>query len=224
MSLSSFEGLRLAALLHRLRANSLVAFAIPFAAVAVATLIRWTLGDYVLGSIPFTVYFPAIVVAVLLGSFWPGMLAILLSGLAASALFILPGWGVEETVSLLTFGLVSLLIVGLVTTLNWALDRLLIEVARGRKREIAAAHLAAIVESSVDAIVTKDLEGTITSWNRGAERVFGYSAEEAIGKPVTILMPPERVDEEPEIFGEANTLITTRQFADARTGVSSIYR
>jgi PAS domain S-box-containing protein len=60
--------------------------------------------------------------------------------------------------------------------------------------------LASIVESSDDAIVSKDLNGIITTWNRGAERIFGYKAEEIIGKPVTILMPPDRVNEEPGIL------------------------
>jgi PAS domain S-box-containing protein len=60
--------------------------------------------------------------------------------------------------------------------------------------------LAAIVESSDDAIVSKDLDGLITSWNKGAERVFGYSAEEAIGQPITIVIPRDRQDEEPTIL------------------------
>jgi PAS domain S-box-containing protein len=67
-----------------------------------------------------------------------------------------------------------------------------------------AAQLAAIVESSDDAIVTaivgKHLNGIITSWNKGAEKIFGYTAAEAIGKPVTILIPPDRLDEETRIL------------------------
>lgn len=64
----------------------------------------------------------------------------------------------------------------------------------------AAAFLAAIIESSEDAIISKSLQGVITTWNRGAERLFGYSAAEAVGKPITILIPEERLDEEPSIL------------------------
>ena len=60
--------------------------------------------------------------------------------------------------------------------------------------------LAAIVESSADAILTKDLNGVITSWNRGAAELYGYVAKEAIGQPVTMLIPPDRRNEEPSIM------------------------
>jgi PAS domain S-box-containing protein len=60
--------------------------------------------------------------------------------------------------------------------------------------------LAAVVECSDDAIITKNLDGIITSWNGGAERLFGYTAAEVIGKPVAILIPPDRPNEEPSIL------------------------
>jgi PAS domain S-box-containing protein len=63
-----------------------------------------------------------------------------------------------------------------------------------------AQQFAFIVESSDDAIISKTLDGIVTSWNRGAERIFGYSAEEAIGEPITILIPPDRIEEETRII------------------------
>jgi PAS domain S-box-containing protein len=66
--------------------------------------------------------------------------------------------------------------------------------------EQAQARLAAIVESSDDAIISKDLNGIINSWNAAAERIFGYSAQEAIGQPVTIIIPPELREEEAQIL------------------------
>src|SRR5262245_26398426 len=70
-----------------------------------------------------------------------------------------------------------------------------------RKRaEDAIAQLAAIVESSDDAIVSKDLNGVIMTWNKGAEKLFGYEAEEAVGKSIMILIPPDRADEEAHIL------------------------
>ncbi len=74
------------------------------------------------------------------------------------------------------------------------------DVSERRRTDLARAHLAAIVESSDDAIVSKTLQSVILSWNRGAERLFGYSSDEAIGRPITILIPPERVDEEAQIL------------------------
>jgi PAS domain S-box-containing protein len=65
---------------------------------------------------------------------------------------------------------------------------------------LPAAHYAAIVESSEDAILSKDREGLITSWNRGAERIYGYTAAEAIGRPISILIPAHRAGEEFEIL------------------------
>src|SRR5436853_979377 len=65
---------------------------------------------------------------------------------------------------------------------------------------VIQARLAAIVESSDDAIVSKTLEGVITTWNGGAQRIFGWSPEEAVGKLINIIIPPDRQDEEPKIL------------------------
>ena len=69
-----------------------------------------------------------------------------------------------------------------------------------RNAQLAALRLAAIVEGSDDAIVGKNLRGIVTSWNRGAERVFGYSADEMIGQSITLLIPPDRLGEEVDIL------------------------
>ncbi|MCJ1903058.1 MULTISPECIES: PAS domain S-box protein [Paracoccus] len=69
----------------------------------------------------------------------------------------------------------------------------------------ANAWLAAIVENSNDAIISKTLDGVITTWNRGAEQLFGYQAEEAVGQPITMLIPDERLSEEEEILSRLRT-------------------
>ena len=69
-----------------------------------------------------------------------------------------------------------------------------------RSPELAQYWLSAIIESADDAVISKTLEGIITSWNKGAERIFGYTADEVIGKPVMILIPADHKDEEPTIL------------------------
>ena len=75
-----------------------------------------------------------------------------------------------------------------------------IDITERKSVEEAALRLVSIVESSDDAILSKDLDGIITSWNTGAIRLFGYAPEEIIGKPVTVLIPEDRQDEEPAII------------------------
>lgn len=76
----------------------------------------------------------------------------------------------------------------------------LVDLSEVRRMDAAAHHLSAIVESSFDAIVSKNLDGVITSWNAAAERLFGYSSEEAVGKSVTMLIPADQQGEEPRIL------------------------
>ncbi|MGX9178801.1 PAS domain S-box protein [Mesorhizobium sp. BHbdii] len=77
---------------------------------------------------------------------------------------------------------------------------MLLDLTDRHRAEEAKFHLSAIVESSFDAIVSKDLNTIIKSWNHGAERLFGYTADEAIGRSVTMLIPADHQDEEPRIL------------------------
>src|SRR6188474_3047013 len=69
-----------------------------------------------------------------------------------------------------------------------------------RMREEVRSQLAAIVDSSDDAIISKNLDGVIATWNRAAQRLFGYAEEEVVGQPITILLPPELHAEERDIL------------------------
>jgi PAS domain S-box-containing protein len=74
------------------------------------------------------------------------------------------------------------------------------DISELKRRDELQARLAAIVESSDDAIISKSLEGIIQSWNAGARRLFGWSAEEAVGQPVLLIIPPDRHEEETQIL------------------------
>jgi PAS domain S-box-containing protein len=85
-----------------------------------------------------------------------------------------------------------------------------------RQAERTAVRLAAIVESSEDAIIGKDLDGIIQSWNGGAQKIFGYSAAEMVGQPITILIPPGRREEEQQILRKINRGESVRHFDTVR--------
>ena len=79
----------------------------------------------------------------------------------------------------------------------WGTQR---DITERKQAEEVRARLAAIVESSEDAIIAKTLDGIITDWNRGAKKIYGYSAQEVLGKPINILVPPDRPNEIPMIL------------------------
>ena len=93
---------------------------------------------------------------------------------------------------------------------------MLVDTHRSKVAELAMAHFGALVASSDDAIISKDLNGIITSWNGGAERIFGYRPDEIIGKSVTILMPLERVSEEADILRRIRSGESIRHFETVR--------
>ena len=80
------------------------------------------------------------------------------------------------------------------------LSLLFVNTTERKRADETALLLSSIVESSDDAIISKDLDGLITSWNKGAERIYGYSSAEILGRPISLLVPPEHADEWPEIL------------------------
>ena len=115
------------------------------------------------------------------GGWGPGLFATLFATVASIYFFLLP----IGVLGIASFVLIALFILVLVSR----------DLTARRKSEDDVLRLAAAVSSSEDAIITKTLDGTIQSWNPGAERLFGYSADEVIGKSVKFAYPPDRLDE-----------------------------
>jgi PAS domain S-box-containing protein len=90
------------------------------------------------------------------------------------------------------------------------------DITASKRIEREAARLAAIVSSSEDAIVSKDLNGYIQTWNRAAERIFGYTAEEAIGRNITIVIPDDRLSEETEVLTRIRAGFSVEHFETVR--------
>ena len=90
----------------------------------------------------------------------------------------------------------QIIVLGIYAVMHWVEGRRRVSEEHAKERaEQAHAQLAAIVESSNDAIYSMTLDGIVTTWNRAAERMFGYRAEEIVGKPASILFPPDRIQE-----------------------------
>jgi len=164
-----------------------------FAATAVvaAVLVRVALHPWLGDSTPYLLFFPAIMAASWYGGFGPGLFATAVSALAAVVWFVGPsgpqGLGNPGNDIALVFFIAT---GALIARLNENL----------RRSAVIGGKLAAIVESSDDVIVGKNLNGVITSWNRAAERLFGYSAAEAIGQPISFIIPADRLQEEERVL------------------------
>src|SRR5215467_152755 len=212
-----------------LRPGTVGAYALAFLCAGVATVLRLAIDPYVVG-VQYITFFPAVILTTLVSGFSAGVLCTAVSAAAAIFFLISPRFSfyVEhpgEVIALLLFILTSLMNTTFVAGLRFAVQRNRDLSQRLEQHGLALRErpddasrlqkivresnvdalfermwLASIVEFSEDAIVSKNLDGIITSWNKGAERLFGYLAEEAIGKPVTILIPSERQHEEEVIL------------------------
>jgi len=171
--------------------DRLPSYFVAIGLVAVATTLRLA-GDPWLGvSVPYLFFYPAIMIAAILGGVGPGVVATGLSAFTSVYLYLAP---VRSMMVRETGEIVALVL--------FVLNGILMSRIGGiaRRATVREHELAAIVQSSDDAIVGKELDGTIRTWNPGAERLFQYTAAEVVGQPITILIPPDRLSEETHVL------------------------
>ncbi len=207
-----------------MRASSVkpwVSISVALTTVFAAALLRLLLYRLVATGYPFLTFFPAVIFSAIYGGLICGVLATGLSA-AASAFWLDPTNHivVAHDAELVAIGL--FIVVGLVIV--WICDA----AVRARREQdtvtIEQARLAALVASSDDAIVSKDLTGKIQSWNAGAERLFGYSADEIIGNSILKIIPPERHSEEAEIISRLKRGEKIDHFETVRIGKDGLPR
>jgi len=180
-----------------------MSYVLSTVAVAAAVLLRWLLDPLLGDALPLVTLFGAVAIAAWLGGYRPAVLASIVGYLACEYLFIAPRGsftlgnfrsvlGLGNVIGLATYVLTCAIIIGLGEAVRKAQ-------ADKTSQLMTARLLSAIVESSDDAIVSKSLDGIIQSWNAGAERLFGYTAEHAIGRHISLIIPADRIAEEDDI-------------------------
>lgn len=170
--------------LLRLRHYPLAAYGFALAMVACAVFGRWLVGEYTGAQIPFITFYPAIILAALIGGLWPGILATVLSSAAAWYLFIPSrfSWpGQREIVELSLFIFISGLDVAIAVASTWLIERLVVQ----------QRNISILLESAPNGFVLVDERGRIKLVNASAEKLFGYSRDELIGKDVETLVPEQ---------------------------------
>lgn len=168
---------------QRLRQNPITAYGIAVAASIFATGLRAGLSGYVIEGMPFSTYYPAIVVATFFGGWRAGLVCVGICSIAAWFLFLPPvqSWvlSAEGALSLVVFVLLALTIVTIMGLLNAAVDRI---VAQEENQHT-------LIESVPNGIVVTDKSGTIRLVNKSVERIFGYERRELVGESVDRLVP-----------------------------------
>jgi PAS domain S-box-containing protein len=189
-------------------ASVLARYAVAVGATVLAVSLQAAMTPYWGSTLPFIFFYPAIMLSAWFGRIGPGLLATVLSAAAAIILWLPPvtGLGLDnlaEVTGLLVFVGNGILISCLTEALHRTRARLAAQIRRLetdtetlRHGEEARARLAAIVDSSDDAIVSKTVKGDIVTWNAAATRMFGYAPEEVIGRSITIIIPKDRLNEE----------------------------
>ena len=183
----------------------LLRYGFAVAAVAGATLLKLLLVSVVPEESPFLLFFVALILSAWFGGWGPGLLATGLAAVGADFFFISPSYsfvlsGSGEVASLGVFVLEGAFIVLLIAALRDARRG-----AEERASEIRS-YQDTLRESETrkTAIMEAALDGIITDWNQGAQRLYGYSVEEAVGQPISMLVPTDRPEEVPEILRQVS--------------------
>ncbi len=199
---------------------------VALAAVAGAVVLRLPMWDSFGPRAPFVTFYPAVILAALFGGVFSGLVSTALLSLVAALWVLAPGGLLAmDSASLVALGMFlfsGTLISCIIEALHQASTRALkaeSEAALAAERGLttqAMDRLAALVENSYDAIVGKTMEGVITSWNSGAESIYGYSAAEAVGQSASMLCPAGCSDEVPEILARIRAGERVKNFETTR--------
>ena len=173
--------------LLRVRQYPFAAYGLALLMVGLAVLVRGAVGQYT-GVQVFTTFYPAIIVAALVGGLWPGIFATVLS-VAAAWYLVIPSFfarpGQRELVEFLLFVLISGVDVAIAVLLSKLVERLVLQ----------QRNIRVLLESAPNGFVLVDERGTIKMVNASAEKLFGYSREELVGKDVEALVPEQHITE-----------------------------
>jgi PAS domain S-box-containing protein len=177
-------------------------YALSLLALAAAVLLRWVLDPLMGDALPLVTLFGAVAAAVWLGGYRPAVLVALLGYVACEYLFIAPrgslslgsqGGAVANVIGLAAYLFTCAIIIGLGQAMRKAQEE--------KASQLTAARLlASIVESSDDAIISKTLDGVVQTWNAAAQHLFGYTADEVIGRHISLIIPRDRITEEDDIL------------------------
>ncbi|HEX6637896.1 MAG TPA: PAS domain S-box protein [Steroidobacteraceae bacterium] len=187
-------------------------YLIAFVALIAAVGLRWLLDAHIGDSLPLVTLFGAVACAVWAGGVLPASIVCLLGYAACAWEFIeprgaLPALNEANVLGFAAYLFTCAVIILMGQALRHARARVLRDAETRRQLEeermrglASARFLANIVESSEDAIISKSLTGEIQSWNAAAERLFGYDAQQAIGRNISLVIPPDRLPEEERII------------------------
>jgi PAS domain S-box-containing protein len=195
----------------------LVAFVSPLIVAGIMKL-SWPFFEHS----PVTLFLVAVTISAWYGGLIPAILSMLFSLLLADYFFIQPYFTFSPKGNVDLVSLVTLLTVGSIISLvsellRRARERAVKDLQSTIRADLTAAQLAAIVQSSTDSIISKDLNGIVKTWNAGAVAMFGYSPEEIIGQSITLIIPTDRLNEEENIIARIKRGERVDHFETQRT-------